>query len=390
LRTFLHKHKVSEEEAYTAGLLSKNQKGTFDMFRGRLMFPLHDHRGQIIGFAGRLLDKEAKMAKYINTPETPLYIKGNTLYGLYQATAAIKEAKSVILVEGELDVLSSVQAGVRHVVAVKGTALTPNQLSLIRRFAQTLILALDQDSAGQAATRRSIELALEAGFTVRIATLPYGKDVDDLAKQSPKSWQNVAKEARPYYEWLVDTILTKYDLKDPFAKNQATQELLPFLQTIDNEIIREHYYRLLAKKLEVSFETLVRFQRKLNYTRKNRTQPVPDEPKKPKEVALLAYLESLLLQTNTVNQFLPKLMEQIPLTAITVSAEKQLWELLLQEPTPFNQEKFLKNAPQALSQLLDTLFLTEVLHKSFKSGLTFSIAVPPNRNTSPCFLICRR
>lgn len=368
LANFLKKHKVSEQEAYKAGLIGRNSRGVYDLFRERVIFPLHNHRGEIVGFAGRILKPNEKMAKYINSPETPIYVKGNTLYGIYQNSQHIRDAGSAILVEGELDVLSSLQAGVKNVVAMKGTALTENQINLLRRYTQTLILALDQDNAGQAATRRSIELAQEVGFSMRIASLPYGKDVDDLAKQSPRAWQQAVANAQPYYDWLIDNILNPVDLSDPYAKKKAAEVALQYFKAIDNDIIREHYLKKLAKRLDTSFESLVRTERKLTYKNNRRLkQPATQQPAdiEAHDTVILRYLISLLLQSEKPFEFFDGILPYINLVQLSPSAEREIYARLVELQGSTNAstkttKDVLQALPKELLQTAEVLYIKEL------------------------------
>ncbi len=366
LAKFLKKHNIAEQDAYKAGVVGRNTRGVYDYFRDRIMFPLHDHRGDIVGFAGRVFGSNPNQgAKYINSPETPVYVKGNTLYGLYQNASQIKDNKLVIMVEGEFDMLSSYQSGIKNVVAIKGTALTTNQINLIRRYAPTLVLALDQDSAGQEATKRSISLAQEAGLTVRIASLPFGKDVDEVAKSSPQALKNALANARPYYDWLLSTILGRHDLADPFEKKKAADEMIPVLLTIDNDIIKEHYFKQLAKALDSSYETLVKTARKLSFS-KNRpsTMHANDKEKsEPHEVVVLSYLLTLLLQSKRPTIFLEDL-QNVAIDRLPVLAETQLLKQFLAsleaEKQKFSQKAFLASLANELSPTVDMLLLAEV------------------------------
>lgn len=368
LANFLKKHKVSEQEAYKAGLIGRNSHGVYDLFRERVVFPLHNHRGDTIGFAGRILKPNEKMAKYINSPETPIYVKGNMLYGIYQNAQHIRDAGSAILVEGELDVLSSLQAGVKNVVAMKGTALTENQISLLRRYTQTLLLALDQDNAGQAATRRSIELAQEVGFSMRIASLPYGKDVDDLAKQSPRAWQQAVANAQPYYDWLIDNVLSQVDLSDPFAKKRAAEVALQYFKAIDNDIIREHYLKKIAKRLDTSFESLIRTQRKLAFKNSQRLkQPARQQPadKEPHDTVIMRYLLSLLLQSEKPFFYLDNVMPYINLAQLSPAAEREIYARLVatqdsKSAANKTTKYLLQLLPKELLQTAEVLYMKEL------------------------------
>ncbi|MEK7165930.1 MAG: CHC2 zinc finger domain-containing protein, partial [Patescibacteria group bacterium] len=165
---FLQKKGYAEHELQLSGLAIAGRSGLYDRFRGRVMFPIRNYRGTTIAFSGRLLDKEAKEAKYINSPETPLYSKGSTLYGIDITKEAIRKVGSAVVVEGEFDLISSYHAGVGNVVAIKGTALTEAQIALIKRFAERIFLSLDADVAGDAAVRRGIEIADQLGVEILV------------------------------------------------------------------------------------------------------------------------------------------------------------------------------------------------------------------------------
>lgn len=368
LYNFLKKRGVTEKEMQTAGLVGRGSRGVYDLFRERIMFPIHNHRGDIVAFAGRVLVSDAKTAKYINTPETPIYTKGQTLYGLYHNAQAIREAGNAILVEGELDMLSSYQAGVKNIVAMKGTALTEAQIQLLRRFTQTLLLALDQDTAGQAATRRSIELAQEAGLTVRIVSLPFGKDVDDLAKVSPKSWQSAVAHALPYYDWLLDYILASFDLKDPFNKQKAAETALPYVKAIENDIIKEYYLKKLAKQLDTSYESLIRMERKMvaksMRQRMGRAERKPEvDTKKPHDVIVAGYLVSLLLQSEQPYKYADDVAVPLNVAELSPSAEreilKNLWGKKVKGAEASTKSIFAQ-LPNELQETANVLYLKEL------------------------------
>src|SRR5690606_35001535 len=187
---YLHtKKKYALADLEKAGLVIRGNGGRYyDRFRGRVMFPLKDHRGRVVGFSGRLLESDAKEAKYINTPETLLYHKSHMLYGYKELFAEIKKKEEVIVVEGEFDVISSAQAHVNNVVAIKGSALTKDQVKLLARAAKKIILCLDADAAGAEATRRAIEVVGDTEVELRVIDLSGltegEKDVDELARHN--------------------------------------------------------------------------------------------------------------------------------------------------------------------------------------------------------------
>ena len=259
LQKFLiDKKKYLRTDLENTGLIIRSDSGQFyDRFRSRIMFPLKDHRGNICGFSGRILLQDVKEAKYINTPETPLYHKSDLLYGLFEAKETIKKKDQVILVEGELDVISSYQVGVKNVVAIKGSALTENQVKLLGRFTKNIILALDQDAAGDQAARRGIEIADKEEMNIKVVELKKGKDPDEIAQKNPGLWKKLIKEAVPVYDYFIDSAFNRFNGDIIEGKRKISQEIIPILSKISNEIIQAHYSRLLAERLKVPEESIL-------------------------------------------------------------------------------------------------------------------------------------
>ena len=248
------KKKYSIEVLEKAGLMIKGRSGRYyDRFRGRLMFPLKNHRGQVVGFSGRVLDPEVKEAKYINSPETMVYHKSEMLFGLSEQFQAIRKADEVVVVEGEFDVLSSVQAKLSQVVAIKGSAFTQEQARLLKRSVSKVILALDRDEAGIEATRRAITIANDHGLELRVADpqLLTGKDPDDLARENPKQWRQAVKQAISGYEFLIQSALDEFDQLTPEGKRQIMQRLAPVLDTIPHAVEQDFYLKKVADALNV-------------------------------------------------------------------------------------------------------------------------------------------
>src|SRR3989344_2016557 len=249
--------------ATAALVISRTGGGYYDRFRGRLIFTLKDHRGNIVGFSGRVLpgtdDPPAGQqgAKYININETPVYVKGNILYGLDVTREAIKKQKEAVVVEGEFDLLASFQSGVANVVAIKGSALTSGHLMLLLRFTDKLNLALDSDFAGNEAARRGIEAAEQAGFSVRVVIPAYGKDPAECVAKAPHLWKQSVAKAVPLYDFIIDTAVAKYGKEGVAGKKNIADEAVPFLATISNPIVASHYVRKLAALIEVSEESVM-------------------------------------------------------------------------------------------------------------------------------------
>jgi len=250
-------YKVQDLER--VGLVIKTEKGDFyDRFRGRLMFPLKDYHGNVRGFAGRLLDPEVKEAKYVNTPETFIYHKSELLFGLSEAKEAIKKKDQAVLVEGELDMISSYQAGVKNILAIKGSALSEAQVKLISRFTQNIVFALDQDLAGDQAARRGIETAEAGGMMIRVVESKEGKDPDEIAQKKPALWRELVQKAVPVYDYLLDSAFKRFDSQTIEGKRKISEEFILVLAKITNEIVRDHYLRELAQRLQVSEEAIVK------------------------------------------------------------------------------------------------------------------------------------
>ncbi|MBU3957152.1 DNA primase [Patescibacteria group bacterium] len=252
------KKRYRTEDLERAGLVIKSEKrrGYYDRFRGRLMFTLRDHRNNVVGFAGRTLDPKQEEAKYINSPETLVYHKSDLLYGLVETKAAIKKADEAIVVEGELDAVSSIQSGVENVVALKGTALTQGQVDLLGRFTKNVTLAMDQDVAGDQAARRGIELADAADMAIKVVVVKGGKDPDEVAQKSPKLWRQLVKKAVPIYDYFLDSAFSRFDARTAEGKRRISLELTPILVKISNKVVQSHYIRQLADRLRVEEEAV--------------------------------------------------------------------------------------------------------------------------------------
>lgn len=252
------------EDVEKAGLVIKGKrKGYYDRFRNRIMFPLKNHRGKICGFAGRVLIPEAKEAKYVNTPETLIYHKSDLLYGLFENKEAIKKADEAVLVEGELDMISSFQVGVKNAAAIKGSALTPNQVQFLSRFTKNLVLALDRDVAGDQAARRGIEIADIAGMAIKVVELKGGKDPDEVAQKDPDLWRQLVKKAVPVYDYFLNSAFSRFDVRTVEGKRKIGQELVPVLAKISDEIVQAHYIGQLAERLGISQEAVANEVKKI-------------------------------------------------------------------------------------------------------------------------------
>jgi DNA primase len=256
----LQKKGVTAQDLIDAGLSSKSQRGdgVYDRFRGRLMFPIADVHGHIVGFTGRILTDDKTQAKYVNTPETPVYRKSAVLYGLDRAKGAIRQQDLAVIVEGNMDVVASHQFAVENVVASSGTALTVEQLALLKRFTKKLAIAFDADAAGNTATLRGLDLARQQDFEIRVITLPpgAGKDPDEAVRKDPQIWKDAIKEAVSIMEWIYANAFRGQNAHSPEGKKAIVKAALPEIKRIQDPVERDHWVKRLATDLGVGEEAI--------------------------------------------------------------------------------------------------------------------------------------
>ncbi len=251
---FLIKKGFSKKELADAGLT--NRFGG-DMFRGRMAVPLMDPAGLTIGFTARVLTDDPNAPKYLNTSQTFVYDKGRHVFGLSQAKQAIREHDYAVIVEGNLDVVSSHQAGVRQVVATAGTAMTEHHLRALRRFTGNVRLAFDGDKAGLAATERAIPIASSVGVDLTIITLPEGcKDPDELIQKDAVLWQKAIETAQPAVEWVLKQYSQREDIQSATGKRAFTTAALAVVSGLGDPVEREHYEQKIAAMIGSSLEAV--------------------------------------------------------------------------------------------------------------------------------------
>ncbi len=253
------KKKYSLDMVRKTGLVVEGKN--YDRFRNRIIFPLANPRGQVVGFAGRILPNPNEQipnpnlgAKYVNTPETEVYHKGELLYGFDITRAEIKSAGICVVVEGEIDMIASWQAGVKNVVAIKGSALTEKQVELLSRMCDTIILGLDADMAGDKAARRGIEIAQKRGMFVKVVSFDGKyKDPGEMAIADSNLWKEVVAKAVGIYDFYISSAVKRYDTSSQ-GKVRIVRELTPILAEIDDEIMKSGYVQKLAMVLDVREE----------------------------------------------------------------------------------------------------------------------------------------
>ena len=247
-----------QKDVLDSGLVTRRRSGVGDMFRNRMMVSLADPQGRCIGFTARLISQTSSDApKYINTPQTLLYDKGRHVFGLHLAKEAIRQKDYAVIVEGNMDVVSSHQAGIRNVVATAGTALTEYHLKALSRFTQDVRLAFDADKAGIAATERAIGLASNIGLTLGIISLPSGfKDPDEAIQADVKHWLQSIESPKDAIEWLLDVYSSQYDLGSAEGKRKVTDRILTIIKTIVDPVLAEHYIGVVAKRIQATTDAL--------------------------------------------------------------------------------------------------------------------------------------
>ncbi|OGG57158.1 DNA primase [Candidatus Kaiserbacteria bacterium RIFCSPHIGHO2_02_FULL_55_20] len=261
----LRAKKFTDKEILDAGVAKKNERGSLtDKFRNRIIFPISDSAGRVVGFSGRIFGEAASpdAPKYLNSPETPLFHKSRVLYGFDRAKVAIRKLNCAVLVEGQMDLLASHQAGWANTVAVSGTAFTPEHAALIKRMTENIVLALDADEAGIKAAGRAARTALQGGLNVKVAQLPTGLDPADLiqsagggsssgGKSGADAWKKAIRDSKDIITFLLDVLEEHLPQKDRFRRAVETI-VLPFLSDMQSPIAREQHVHEIARRLGVS------------------------------------------------------------------------------------------------------------------------------------------
>ena len=252
--TALEKRGFSRQELTDAGLL--NRFGG-DLYRGRMTIALMDGGGEVVGFTGRIIKDEPNSPKYLNTPQTLLFDKSRHIFGLSQAKEAIRKSDTAVIVEGNLDVVSSHQAGVKNVVATAGTAMTEQHLKALSRLAGRIKLAFDGDKAGLAASERAIGLAQNVGLELEIVSLPSSaKDPDELIQQGVELWQRAIDKSKPAVEWVISQYSDREDLNSAEGKRKFSSKSLELIRSLKDPVEQEHYLQIISQKTGASLEAL--------------------------------------------------------------------------------------------------------------------------------------
>lgn len=369
LTKFLIKRGFTSYEITSAGLGVESKNSCYDRFRGRITFSLTDTKGRIIGFSGRVIYQAEP--KYINSPQTLIFDKSNFLFALNLAKGEIRDKKEAILVEGEMDTILSHQAGVKNIIASKGTALTSGQIDLLTKYTQNLSLCFDTDLAGDMASRRGIEMADNAGLNIKVIQLQGGKDPAEIIKKDPKVWQQAIKEATPIYDFYLQSVSNRLNIKDPANLRQISQDLIPIWAKISDDLVREHYIQKLAAHLKTDEKVIrqaVNKQRKGESTSySNLVTPSAKDDHivntRSRRELLEEYLIVLLLHIPKDLNYVPT----FPETLFLAEKWRQLYVLLVLyldsisfKSQSFDINEFATGLPKELVEEVDRLYLVEL------------------------------
>jgi DNA primase len=359
LMTFLLGKGFTEQEIKDAGLSSVRRGGPGDMFRDRMMVSLADGQGQVVGFTARLISDDIQAPKYINTPQTLLYDKSRNVFGLHLAKEAIRKNDYAVIVEGNLDVVSSHQAGVRQVVATAGTALTEHHLKILSRLTHHVRLAFDGDKAGIAATERAVPIAQAVGVELSIVTLPGdAKDPDELIKQDPKLWVQAIESPKPAVEWVIDQYAKNVDLSSAEGKRRLTTEALKLVAVLGDPIEREHYLQMLATRTGASLGALNERLQQLEH-------PIAPARLKPHKAEMAADAvadelnQDLILALMSIDPAVNDVAKKLTVDDFSTDERRTLFTYLLEHPDHLDAEKLPRSLHSIETYVKIVLFKAE-------------------------------
>lgn len=387
----------SQKDLFEAGLVSERDSGGYyDRFRNRIMIPIRDENGRMSGFGARIVDPN-DVPKFLNSPETPVFSKGYILYGLDRARKPIRAADQAVIVEGYLDVIAVHQAGYENVVSPMGTALTEDQLRLLKRFTRKIVLALDPDTAGQNAVLRGLDAARQAmdregeiGFDargllrhearlqadLRVASLPDDLDPDEIVRRDKEEWKRLIEAAKPIVTHVMETLAAGQNLNDPKVKNQIAEQVVPLIEDLPSALERDTYRQALARMLRVDERALMSVQGDAgaggNYhrawrARQTQKQAVAERSNAPVAVSSSkkteAYIVGVLFRKPELLYRLDRLLQEYSLVALSAedfehTDHQMLFRLIREsvEQDKTEQHDFVvESLPETLQSLMQDL-----------------------------------
>ncbi|MBX4201884.1 toprim domain-containing protein, partial [Candidatus Saccharibacteria bacterium] len=356
---FLTKQGFTTDEMKRAGMIFQRSTHSSDMFRGRVMIPLSDSRGQIIGFTARLLAKDEDAPKYINTPQTVTYDKSRNVFGLNLSKEFIRKAGFVVVAEGNMDVIASWQAGVANVVASAGTAMTEQHLKELKRFTGDIRLSFDSDRAGMEAAERVIPLAQKAEVSLRIITIKDAKDPDELIRKDVHFWNDAIDQAQYAPDWLIDRYKDQVDLSSAAGKKAFTDALLTTIRQLRDPIEQEHYIKKIAKLTDSSLEAVnAKFSRQPETLRQLKRQK-PSNAVIDKAVVEYQRLQDHFLSMLLLQPKIRKLAKGLASEIFTDDSQRKLFKFIQSNPD-------FKGDPKIAEQLQDISDYVKIIMLQFE------------------------
>lgn len=351
----------TKKQILNAGVATERNGRLFDFLRNRIIFPLQDPRGNIIGFSGRIFSTESSSnsPKYINTRETLIYKKSYSLFGINFTKEHIKKEGKVIIMEGEFDVLTSIANGVLNVVAIKGTALTEEQINLLKRFTKKIVFCFDTDIAGIEAQKRSIQLIEEEGISSSVVIPPNGKDPDELLRTDPAAFKKALKNEQSVYDFIIDQAIKEERSKTIEGKKNIINKTRSFLKGINNEIVKEHYIKKLSNLLDSSFESVSAEIEKAPSLQVKKAQSLVKTPVS-REEALEQHLLSLIVQSENPYESLVLSESIVKCENFSVGAYEKIFDALIKHfktSNQFDPQKFAKNLDSSLTNAFNLSYL---------------------------------
>lgn len=283
LKNFLEKKGFDKKLLVRFGLLVEKNGKIYDKFRNRVIFPIHNSYGDVVGFSGRKIDEDDLGPKYLNSPETSVYKKSQLLFGIYQAKESIRKDNFVVLVEGNIDIISSHKAGVQNIVAPLGTAITEDQIKLIKRYTDKIYLAFDKDAAGQKAMIKAFEFAIQQNLEVYVIDFGDYKDIDEMIV-SGGNWNGLMEKPIDAMKYIIQTLSKNYNLDNFQQKSKFVKEVMNRVGLFQDEIVKQEYVNLLSQRYSIPVELLIGKpvkQTQLTTQQFNSSQTVEDTPKSP-------------------------------------------------------------------------------------------------------------
>lgn len=365
LYKFLVSKKVKVEDMVLAGVVIRKEAGSgyLDKFRGRIVFPLTGIDGKAIGFTARTIF--GREPKYLNTSETPVFHKSFFLFGLDKSRVAIK-TEGAVFVEGQMDLMSAYQAGIKNVVSVSGTALTDNQLVILSRYTQDVTFCFDSDFAGVEASYRAIEMAEKRNFNVKVAIIPSPhKDLDDLVKENPGEAKEILKNGVPVYDYFLVTTLKKHKKDTALGKKAIMEELAPIFSRISSKVLQDHYAKQLMKELDLSEDTVYSMLR-----RGHVEEEIEEENEKKgntplEKIHMESYLISLLLKApvSISKDFITKVKREDFENQEIGEIFEVLAEYITRRKTAVNIKSFVGKFDEERGKLISEIYLNNLNEK---------------------------